>query len=1316
MISQQRRPLRAAAVLITATIAGASLGLVAAPAIAANADELPQDALILHYEFEADQIVDGVISDLSPRNLDGTIVNPGSISSVSGRSDGTNAIDLPGGASGSTTAPYVRIPNGLFEGASAMTISAWVEWDGGPDFQWLYNLGKNNSAATFYTPSFQGDGKARSSIKPVNGNAEVGVSGAGKLPVDTWQNVVTTIDETSISYYVNGVKIGSQPAELDLDATMHSPANTTSGFLGKPFWTGHPFFDGSIDDFRVYNTALTEGQVVELSANEEATIDSLVDPEVEITTYIGQAPALPFAVAAVYSDGVTRAARVAWEPVDPARYAGRGTFEVHGSIDGFAAGVDAVVTVKRAGELVADLATDTGAFHGGASGTLYGIYGEDLPSSNLVEGINLRTVATKAQDGPQHPGADALEVVRSVADSSDGDVYIYMTDIHRGFPYQWEGSTPEEKVDIYLDKIGAQVDQVLALPAEYQDNIVFMPYNEPEGNMFGTGEWSYNKISWLSDPRWFFDAWDRAYAVIKDKMPEARISGPNTSILFDQTKGFLEHTVEAGTVPDVFGWHELSDPATVRSSVDRYRGWEDDVFAGTEHQGKHLPINVTEYAYNYHTSVPGQMIQWVSAIEEKKIDADIAYWNIDGNLSDSAVQANRGNGQWWLLNAYSHMSGHTVEVTPPSPNVSYTLQGVASLDESKKQAKLIFGGADGTAPIVFRGIPEDVFGTEVHASITEIPWTGQLGDSAQPEVIAELDLPVVAGSAEFVFGEALPALQESSAYQIVLTPGANATGTAAAPYLWKKSYEAEAAALTGSPRLLNGPEGSPSNVSGFYTSGQRNVGGLRTGSTLQLDFPVSVPQEGDYDLSLFTSTLNTFAAADEQGPTNVFVRVDGGAEQELFLPLSYKWVVWDHEDTKVHLTAGDHVISVAARSSDGVRATKGDAIFDRITLELPNPAAAASVYEAEYATLDGATLSYDRTGVSGSGVANVAVGQSAVFWVYSEDDAEAVLQMDAPVAGNAAVQINGVELGSVKDIAAKSLFLTGGVNKVEVLGGSDSSVIDRLVVGPGAGVLTSTVYEAEDAILAGSASIANLSLASGDKAVVGVGGLPGNGNTLTFDDITVAEAGTYALTIGYSNEEQSPATHYNPDPLARHAEVTINGDPQRVWFPHSFHENNFWKLTVPVALKEGVNTIEFASEELPNFDGETYASDTWPGVLLRSQLAPNVDYIEVSPFVDQSAAPQLAVTVETSSRCVGGRSTLVVQVLNEETVPVKVQVTTPYGSKTRSSLGADKSFAHAFSSRVKSMPAGEVEVTATATIDGTNVTFGHTVPYAARGC
>src|SRR5699024_2060277 len=118
--------------------------------------------------------------------------------------------------------------------------------------------------------------------------------------------------------------------------------------------------------------------------------------------------------------------------------------------------------------------------------------------------------------------------------------------------------------------------------------------------------------------------------------------------------------------------------------------------------------------------------------------------------------------------------------------------------------------------------------------------------------------------------------------------------------------------------------------------------------------------DGTYDLSVFANSLNTFERIAENGPTNAFLRVDGGAEQEIHLPLAYKWVVWDHADTTVDLTAGTHTISLAAQSLDGSRATEGDAIIDRITLALPNPDAATDVYEAELASLDGGSTVYDE--------------------------------------------------------------------------------------------------------------------------------------------------------------------------------------------------------------------------------------------------------------------------------------------------------------------------------------------------------------------
>ncbi|MFD5403594.1 LamG-like jellyroll fold domain-containing protein [Streptomyces griseorubiginosus] len=1190
-------------------------GLLAAPAVPAHAAEPPGP--VARYTFDQDDLTSGKIADSSGNGLTASLVNGTTAQSVAG-ADGGRALALPGGAPTSDGA-YVRLPREVVGDASDLTVSARVKWSGDTSpWQRIFDLGTDTSRYLFSTP-YNGSGLFQTSVTTGGGGAENQVRGYAPLPADGWRTVTVTLDSTAgrLTTYLDGVAVSSAATAIKAKDLLSGSA-TAAGYIGKSLYPD-PLLKGAVDDFTVWHTALSADQVAGL-VNAVPTLQDLSKTSFDVRTTDGTAPSLPAAVRASFSDGYDRDTAIVWDAVPPEKYAEPGTFTVAGTAAGRA--VKATVTVVREGQLTVDLGSDTGAFHGGASGTLYGVYGPDVPTNNLIEGMGLRTVSTKAQDGPQHPGADALDVVKPLADSTDGDVYIYMTDIHRGFPYEWPGDTPAQKLKLYEEKIAKQVDQVLQLPKQYQDNIVFVPFNEPEGNMFGTGQWSYDKVSWLTDPDDYFAAWDSAYKLIKARMPAARIAGPNTSVLYDQVKGFLTHALVAGTLPDVITWHELSHPEAVRESVAKYRVWEKELFKGTAREGTQLPVNINEYAFNYHTSVPGQMIQWVSAIEESKVDADIAYWNIDGNLSDSAVQSNRGNGQWWLLNSYASMSGHTVSVTPPFPGQNYTMQGVATLDERKKQARLLFGGSNGKGHITFAGVPKKLFGKSVHAWVREIEWSGQIGDNSGPELLTETNLKVADdGTVTVDFGDGtLPALKESSAYEIVLSPAGGAKGAQTAPVRWQGSYEAEDAAHTGSGYSKNGPEGSTSDVSKFYTSGGYDVGGLRTGSDVTLDFPVDVPEDGTYDLSVFANSLNTYDKVREQGPTNVFLRVDGQAagEQELYLPLGYKWVVWDHTDTKVRLTKGKHTLTLAARSLDGKRVTKGDAIVDRLTLSLPDASADTRVYEGELAWLaGGAQAVYDlpKRAATGSGAARLAKGQTATFWVYSPADREATLRVDTLGGADGRVSVNGHEvLRLAKDRRAVAVSLSGGVNKVTVTGGSTPTLLDRLTVTPTEGALPVRTYEAQDARLAGTASLTPLSLATDGTAITGVGGDPGNGNTATFD-VTADRAGLYALRVRYSNPEQSEATHYNPDPLARHADISVNGGAvRRVGFPHTFHQNDFWELTVPVTLKKGRNTISFRSEELPNFDGTTYASDTFPGVLLRSRYAPLIDRIAVAPY------------------------------------------------------------------------------------------------------
>ncbi|MFI9170322.1 cellulosome protein [Streptomyces lincolnensis] len=851
-------------------------------------------------------------------------------------------------------------------------------------------------------------------------------------------------------------------------------------------------------------------------------------------------------------------------------------------------------------QLTVDLGTGTGPFHGGASGTLYGLYGDGVPGRALVEGMYLRTVTTKAQDGVQHPGGDALEILPAFVAAGGEDVYIYLPDFYRGFPYEWPGAGGAEKLAGFLDVVRRQVEHVLTLGA-HRSHVVYVPFNEPEGNMFGEGEWSYDGTSWRTDPNAYFAAWKATYDLIKGLDPTARIAGPNTCVLYPEVRGFLEFARDHDVLPDVITWHELSSPAEVRTKVAEYRALEGELGIGP------LPVNLNEYAHNYHLSVPGQMVQWIAAIEESKVDADLAYWNIAGNLNDSVAEGTKGNGQWWLFNAYGRMTGHTVRVTAPHPDTQYTLQGLATLDRGKRQARALFGGADGAVDVVFEAVEADLFGESVHIRLQEIPWTGQVGASAQPLTLWDGELPVEEGRVTLPVSD----LDTMSAYQAILSPSGNGAAPVPPTVVWRRTYEAEDATYTGGGHTRNGPEGSPSAVDRFATSGGHHVGGLRTGSDGVLTFDVEVPKDGTYDVRVFANSHNLADLVREQGPTNVFLRVDGADPRELLLPLGYKWAVWGHTDTRVELTAGRHRITLAAQDPE-LGVTRGDAVIDKLDLVLPGDDPTA-LYEAEYAALaGGAVVSHAHRGASGPGAAVLPRGGTVTFWVHADDDGEASVTVDVLGPGEGLLTVNGEPAGRVER-GAVPLFLTGGVNKITVTGTSERLVVDRLRVGPSRALLPSTSYAAETGALTGTAKVTGRTYATGGKAVDGIGRGPGNALALT---VTADRAGRHALTIRYSNGEQAPATHYNPDPVCRHADISVNGAaPDRVLFPTTFHFNNFWTLSVPVTLAQGANTVTFTADELPDFDGRFRNQHG-----RRSAHAPVIDRVTVTPLFQEPRA------------------------------------------------------------------------------------------------
>ncbi|GKQ34914.1 family 43 glycosylhydrolase [Streptomyces sp. A012304] len=228
--------------------------------VSAEGPDVPAD-LLLRYDF--DETGGSIARDSSGHGYHGTYVRtPDFGTGVDGGS-----FKMSGGNSGSSS-PYVKIPNGVLKDVNSVTVSTYVKWKGGDNFQWLFGLGPDSNKYLFATPS-NGGGKLFSAITKATWSGEKQMIGGSRLTQGEWKHLTVTLNgatETAVLYVdgaeaarVNGVTI--KPSEL------YDAAKDHSGYIGKSLYSPDPYFGGEVDDFRIYNRALTPAEVLELSGN-----------------------------------------------------------------------------------------------------------------------------------------------------------------------------------------------------------------------------------------------------------------------------------------------------------------------------------------------------------------------------------------------------------------------------------------------------------------------------------------------------------------------------------------------------------------------------------------------------------------------------------------------------------------------------------------------------------------------------------------------------------------------------------------------------------------------------------------------------------------------------------------------------------------------------------------------------------------------------------------------------------------------------------------------------------------------------------------
>ncbi len=213
--------------------------------------------LTTYYRFnEASGTTASDASGLSPA---ATLVNGASFT-ASGKFG--NGVSLNG------SSQYVALPNGLITGLGDVTISAWVYLNSLNTWARVFDFGADTDRYMFLSP-YNGTGM-RFAITKFTGNGEQGINGPA-LTAGAWHHVVVTLKADNAgsgvgTLYRNGVPVATNATMTFTPDMIGRLVNATNNYIGRSQYPGDPYLNGRVDDFRIYNGALSAAEIAALYA------------------------------------------------------------------------------------------------------------------------------------------------------------------------------------------------------------------------------------------------------------------------------------------------------------------------------------------------------------------------------------------------------------------------------------------------------------------------------------------------------------------------------------------------------------------------------------------------------------------------------------------------------------------------------------------------------------------------------------------------------------------------------------------------------------------------------------------------------------------------------------------------------------------------------------------------------------------------------------------------------------------------------------------------------------------------------------------
>lgn len=235
--------------LVSKTSPSSSVTLLISHRILAPASKPITDGLIASYQF--DQITGSIVSDSSGKGNDA--VGDG-IALRSGRLG--NAADLNGRDA------YISIPQGIMKDINDFTICTWVKLDTEPTWSRIFDFG--SSTSKYMMLANMGEGRLRYAItvsgNTIEGNEKI-CDTSEPLPLGVWRHIAVKQAGNTVTIYVDGKKAGEAD---NIELRPSDLGATSKNWIGRSQYND-ALLDGKVDDFRIYNRALTESEITQIS-------------------------------------------------------------------------------------------------------------------------------------------------------------------------------------------------------------------------------------------------------------------------------------------------------------------------------------------------------------------------------------------------------------------------------------------------------------------------------------------------------------------------------------------------------------------------------------------------------------------------------------------------------------------------------------------------------------------------------------------------------------------------------------------------------------------------------------------------------------------------------------------------------------------------------------------------------------------------------------------------------------------------------------------------------------------------------------------